>query len=63
MEIGCYFCERNINPNYKEVDVLKRFLNSNGEVQSIRKTECCPRHQVELKTAVQNAKKISMLPM
>jgi small subunit ribosomal protein S18 len=63
MEIGCYFCERNINPNYKEIDVLKRFLNSNGEVQSIKKTECCPRHQFALKTATKKARELALLPL
>ena len=32
MEIGCYFCEAEIEPNYKEPEILKRFLKTNGQV-------------------------------
>lgn len=61
ISFGCYFCERNINPNYKKPDVLKRFLNSKGEVQSIKKTECCLNHQIRLKEEVQKARELAIL--
>lgn len=60
---GCFFCEKNINPNYKEPYVLKRFLNAKGEVQTIRKTECCFKHQKRLCEETQKAKKLAILPM
>lgn len=62
ISFGCYFCERSIKPSYKEIDVLKRFLK-NGEVQSVRKTECCAKHQLQLKEEVKKAKQIALLPM
>lgn len=63
MEIGCYFCEAEIEPNYKEPEILKRFLKTKGQVQSIKKTECCPRHQFALKTETKKARELALLPL
>ena len=59
---GCFFCERKCNTSYKETETLKKFLKD-GEVQSVRKTDCCAKHQLQLKEEVQKAKHIALLPM
>ena len=59
----CYFCENGIKPNYKKSEALKQFLNENGGMKPSRITGVCPRHQRKLKTAIENARHLALLPI
>ena len=58
----CFFCKRNRGPDYKETEILKKFLFSSGNIKSGYITDTCPKHQIELRKAVENARKIALLP-
>ncbi len=58
-----YFSANNIKHiDYKDVDILKRFLNPNGKILNQRRTGLTAKNQRELATAVKNARFLGLLP-
>jgi len=59
----CYFCNNNIkHPDYKEVEVLKKFLDPHARVVGKRHTGLCASHQRKLTAAVKRARFLALLP-
>lgn len=59
----CQFCaEANVEIDYKNVDLLRRFVSENGKIRPRRQTGTCARHQREVATAVKRARHIALLP-
>ncbi len=59
----CYFKKNNIKHiDYKDVEMLKMFISSNGKIASRRSTGTCARHQRELARAIKNARYMALLP-
>lgn len=58
-----YFTENNIDYiDYKDTEVLERFLTEHGRIQHRRDTGLNARHQRELKTAIKRARFLGLLP-
>lgn len=59
----CYFCtERIKHIDYKDTDVLRRFVTERGQIRSRRKTSLCAKHQRRLAAAVKRARFMALLP-
>ena len=59
----CYFTENNIKYiDYKDVDLLKKFLNPHARIISRKKTGTTAKHQRNLATAVKRARFMGLLP-
>lgn len=59
----CIFCAENAKKiDYKQTDVLKRFLTERGQIRPRRKTSLCTKHQRRLGTAVKRARFMALLP-
>jgi small subunit ribosomal protein S18 len=59
----CQFCaEKATSIDYKQVDLLKRFVTEQGRIRSRRQTGNCARHQRILARAVKRARHIALLP-
>jgi small subunit ribosomal protein S18 len=59
----CYFCTNNMSYiDYKNVDMLKRFLNPHARIMAHTRTGICSRHQRKLAMAVKRARFLSLLP-
>jgi len=59
----CYFCSQDTKGiNYKDVDVLKRFISAQMKIYPRRKTSLCAKHQRQLKKAVKKARVAGFLP-
>lgn len=59
----CPFCsEKNMKIDYKQVDVLRRFVTDDGKIRPRRQTGTCARHQRALAAAVKRARHIALLP-
>ena len=59
----CYFKKNNIKHiDYKDVDVLKKFLNPHGRLMSHKKTGVSSGSQRKLATAVKRARFMALLP-
>lgn len=58
-----YFEENNITTiDYKDTDILERFLTEHGRIQHRRDTGLTARHQREVATAIKRARFMGLLP-
>ena len=59
----CIFCKnKNQTIDYKDVDLLKRFISPNGKILPRRVTGTCAYHQRELTIAIKRARHLALLP-
>lgn len=59
----CRFCQRNVRDiDYKNVDILKRYILERGKISPRRMTGTCAFHQRKLSTAIKRARLLAMLP-
>ncbi len=59
----CQFCaDKNISIDYKQTDMLRRFVTEDGKIRPRRQTGTCARHQRALAVAVKRARQIALLP-
>jgi small subunit ribosomal protein S18 len=59
----CRFCERNVKEiDYKNVDILKRYVADRGKIAPRRMTGTCAFHQRKLSTAIKKARLLALLP-
>jgi small subunit ribosomal protein S18 len=59
----CQFCaDKTIDIDYKQVDMLRRFVTEDGRIRPRRQTGTCARHQRSLAMAVKRARHIALLP-
>ncbi|KAB2349799.1 30S ribosomal protein S18 [Actinomadura rudentiformis] len=48
--------------DYKDVDLLRRFISDRGKVRSRRVTGVTPQQQKQLARAIKNAREMALLP-
>ena len=59
----CFFCSQNLkNIDYKEIDLLRRFVSSQSKIIDPRHTHICAKHQRKLATAIKQARFMALLP-
>ena len=59
----CYFKQNKITEiDYKNVELLKRFITPNGKITSRRVTGTSAKYQRELSYAIKNARFMGLLP-
>ncbi|EKB56543.1 30S ribosomal protein S18 [Falseniella ignava] len=59
----CYFCANKIDHvDYKNVELLNRFVSEKGKILPRRVTGTCAKHQRTLTTAIKRARMIALLP-
>ena len=59
----CYFSQHNIRHiDYKDTDILKRFLNPHGRILSRKRTGISAKYQRQLANAVKRARFMALLP-
>ena len=60
----CYFCTSSRSViDYKEAEVLRRFMSSQARIYPRRKSGLCARHQRELSAAVKQARYLALVPI
>ncbi|QGS51391.1 30S ribosomal protein S18 [Spiroplasma tabanidicola] len=58
-----FFAKNNIAYiDYKDVDLLKKFISTNGQILPRRITGTSPKHQRMLATAIKRARIMGLLP-
>jgi small subunit ribosomal protein S18 len=58
-----YFSANNIKYiDYKDVDILKRFLNPNGKIINHKRTGITAKNQRQLSMAIKRARFMGLLP-
>jgi len=59
----CYFCSQNAKEiDFKEIDVLRKFLSAAYKIKDRKETGLCSRHQRKLARAVKRARQMALLP-
>lgn len=59
----CYFCSQNIAEiDYKDTELLKKFLSPYVKIQPRTKTGTCAHHQRDLTCAIKRARHLALLP-
>jgi small subunit ribosomal protein S18 len=59
----CAFCvDRIEHIDYKNVELLQRFLTDRGKIRPRRKTGTCAKHQRRLALAIKRARHLALLP-
>ena len=63
MQKQCYFSQNNIKHiDYKDVEILKKFLNPHARMLSRKKTGVTAKNQRKLAEAVKRARFMGLLP-
>lgn len=59
----CYFCTNGLKEvDYREVDMLKNFIDAHARIISPRKSAVCSKHQRKLALAIKRARFLALLP-
>lgn len=59
----CFFCSQNLKDiDYKEADLLRRFISGQGKIIDPRYTGLCTKHQRKLAQAIKRARYLGLLP-
>lgn len=59
----CYFTKNNIKHiDYKDVELLKKFISANGKIISRRVTGTSAKYQRPLAVAIKRARQMALLP-
>ena len=59
----CQFCtDRTLKIDYKNVELLQRFITPDGKIRPRRQTGTCAKHQRELARAIKRARHLAFLP-
>ena len=59
----CWFCEQALVAiDYKDTDVLRRFMSERGKISPRRNTGVCAWHQRPLALAIKRARHIALVP-
>jgi small subunit ribosomal protein S18 len=58
----CQFCtDRNAAIDYKQAEVLRRYVTEDGKIRPRRQTGICAKHQRELARAIKRARHLALL--
>jgi small subunit ribosomal protein S18 len=59
----CRFCaEHTVWVDYKDVNLLRRFMNDRGRIRSRGATGTCAQHQRDVAVAIKTARELALLP-
>jgi small subunit ribosomal protein S18 len=58
----CFFTQNNVEPDYKDVDTLRRFITERGKILPRRLTGTTAKNQRLLAVAVKRARHLALIP-
>jgi small subunit ribosomal protein S18 len=58
----CRFCTQKLKIDYKDADMLRKFITERGKILPRRMTGTCAKHQRALALAIKRARIIAILP-
>ncbi|MBD3245044.1 MAG: 30S ribosomal protein S18 [Candidatus Moranbacteria bacterium] len=62
-EKSCYLCDNSIDKiDYKDTNLLQKFITPQGKIRPPRKTFLCAKHQRKVAKTVKRARVIALLP-
>src|SRR5436309_15273209 len=59
----CIFCKEHVDwVDYKDVNLLRRFMSDRGKIRARRVTGNCTQHQRDVAVAIKTARELALLP-
>ncbi len=59
----CAFCvEKKARIDYKQIDVVRRYVTERGKIRPRRQTGMCAKHQRRMSMAIKRARHLALLP-
>lgn len=59
----CFFCANpQIEIDFKDVDLMRRFMSDRGKIMPRRRTGTCPKHQREIARQIKKSREIALVP-
>ncbi|MDQ1696293.1 MAG: small subunit ribosomal protein [Frankiaceae bacterium] len=59
----CAFCkEKATSVDYKDINLLRKFISDRGKIRARRVTGNCSQHQRDVAIAIKNSREMAMLP-
>src|SRR3954471_3755991 len=59
----CIFCkDRSVWVDYKDVNLLRRFMSDRGKIRARRVSGNCAQHQSDVAVAIKTARELALLP-
>jgi len=59
----CVFCKEKISyVDYKDTNLLRKFISDRGKIRARRVTGNCTQHQRDVAMAIKNAREMALLP-
>ncbi|ABK53903.1 SSU ribosomal protein S18P [Acidothermus cellulolyticus 11B] len=59
----CVFCKEGITyVDYKDTNLLRKFISDRGKIRARRVTGNCAQHQRDVATAIKNSREMALLP-
>jgi len=49
-------------PDYKKIDLMKRFISDRGKILTMRSSGCCASHQRAIAKEIKRARQLGFLP-
>lgn len=60
---GCQFCKDKVTwIDYKDVELLRRFMSDRGKIRARRVTGNCTQHQRDISIAIKTSRELALLP-
>lgn len=60
--MDCYFCKKNIHEvDFKETELLHRFISGLGKIRPRKKTSLCAKHQRMISRAIKRSRNVGLL--
>jgi small subunit ribosomal protein S18 len=60
---ACIFCKEHVEwVDYKDVNLLRRFMSDRGKIRARRVTGNCAQHQRDVQVAIKTARELALLP-
>lgn len=59
---SCRFCDEERRVDYKDSQVIERFISDRGKILPRRATGLCAKHQRQLGSAIKRSRYLALLP-
>lgn len=59
---SCVFCKKDIDIDYKNIEMLSKYVSSKGKIVSRRFSGNCAKHQRKVSQEIKRSKFLSLLP-
>ncbi|OGV89968.1 30S ribosomal protein S18 [Microgenomates group bacterium RBG_19FT_COMBO_39_10] len=60
--LKCSFCESDEKPDYKEIEILKNFIDDRGKIIPRIRSGVCAKHQRRLAQSIKRARYLGLIP-